>query len=310
VAPSPLLHAAPRLALPSTYHSGRAISDEYRYILERRLAHKFPGNMLERPSLLLNPWEPDTWHSTLGPGGGAGGRFGGSTPGPAGPMTPGRAGHERALGDGPVAFANLAFLPEPARLHANLRPDADGTVRVPLAELGGGQMVHVLAIDRENTVYRTALVAETPLEPKRRSLAEALPADRHFAPRRSIELVPSGGTAVLDATGTRDFETLDSLAAVHRMFRALTGNPDLAEFAFVLEWPTLTAERKRELYSRYACHELHFFLHEKDREFFDAVVRPYLANKLHETFLDRWLLGEDLSGYLDPWAFERLNVVE
>src|SRR5690606_1239689 len=29
VAPSPLLHAAPRLALPSTYHSGRAISDEY-----------------------------------------------------------------------------------------------------------------------------------------------------------------------------------------------------------------------------------------------------------------------------------------
>ena len=32
------------------------IGDEYRYILDRKYAKKFPGNMLERPSLLLNPW--------------------------------------------------------------------------------------------------------------------------------------------------------------------------------------------------------------------------------------------------------------
>jgi hypothetical protein len=36
---------------------GRDIGDEYRYILERRYAQKFPGNMLARPGLLLNPWE-------------------------------------------------------------------------------------------------------------------------------------------------------------------------------------------------------------------------------------------------------------
>jgi hypothetical protein len=42
---------------PNLYVSGRAISDEYRYILERRYAKKFPGNMLTRPGLLLNPWE-------------------------------------------------------------------------------------------------------------------------------------------------------------------------------------------------------------------------------------------------------------
>ena len=38
------------------YESGRDIGDEYRYIIDRQSARKFPGNMLERPGLLLNPW--------------------------------------------------------------------------------------------------------------------------------------------------------------------------------------------------------------------------------------------------------------
>ena len=38
------------------YMSGRDIGDEYRYILERKYAKRFPGNMLARPGLLLNPW--------------------------------------------------------------------------------------------------------------------------------------------------------------------------------------------------------------------------------------------------------------
>ena len=40
----------------SFYAAARTLGDEYRYIIDRRYATKFPGNMLERPSLLLNPW--------------------------------------------------------------------------------------------------------------------------------------------------------------------------------------------------------------------------------------------------------------
>ena len=40
-----------------TIIGGRNIGDEYRYILDRKYAKKYPGNMLERPSLLLNPWD-------------------------------------------------------------------------------------------------------------------------------------------------------------------------------------------------------------------------------------------------------------
>ena len=33
------------------------LGDEERYIIERRYAKHFPGVMLPRPSLLMNPWE-------------------------------------------------------------------------------------------------------------------------------------------------------------------------------------------------------------------------------------------------------------
>ena len=40
------------------------------------------------------------------------------------------------------------------------------------------------------------------------------------------------------------------------------------------------------------------------------MVRPFLADRRHKTFIDRWLLEEDLSDYLVPERFERLNAAE
>ena len=61
----------------TTYAVGRTLSDEYRYILERRQARRFPGNMLERPGVLLNPWELEETNTAIGLGGGSGGAYGG-----------------------------------------------------------------------------------------------------------------------------------------------------------------------------------------------------------------------------------------
>ena len=52
--PEPYYLLTPRAE--SQYVAGRNIGDEYRYIIDRKFAKKYPGNMLERPSLLLNPW--------------------------------------------------------------------------------------------------------------------------------------------------------------------------------------------------------------------------------------------------------------
>ncbi len=73
--------------------AGRALSDEYRYILERRFARKFPGNMLQRPTLLLNPWALDEARTVLGIGGAAAGS---SVVAAAGAPSPSRAASRRA----------------------------------------------------------------------------------------------------------------------------------------------------------------------------------------------------------------------
>ena len=47
-----------------------------------------------------------------------------------------------------------------------------------------------------------------------------------------------------------------------------------------------------------------------DVAFFDAVVRPYLANKLQPGFIDQWLLEQDLTSWLSPDRHQRLNLCE
>jgi hypothetical protein len=94
------------------------------------------------------------------------------------------------------------------------------------------------------------------------------------------------------------------------VFSAITSNPQLAEFHFLLDWPSKTDAQNRELYSKYACHELNFFLSKKDPKFFADVVQPFIANKRVKTFVDLWLLAEPLDAFDDPWQFERLNPFE
>ena len=292
------------------YAAGREIGDEYRYILERRLARKFPGNLLRRPGLILNPWALEETTTALGAGGGAGGRFGGRKQLQAPAPATLESSQELGLSFSAGAFPNLDFLPAPARVLENLRPNEAGEVRVPLADLGPGQLVHALAVDLSSTVYATHALPEVALVPADRRLSGTLDPARHLVQQRSIEFVDAGGSVTLETGSGTGAETYDSLASVFELFSALTGNPDLRQFAFVLRWPDLAEAERRELYSKHACHELHVFLHEKDPAFFDQVVRPYLANKADKTFVDQWLLDEDLSGYLAPWAFGRLNVVE
>ncbi len=297
----------------STYDAGRAIGDEYRYVLERRYQKKYPGNLLRRPGLILNPWDLAEAKTGAGTEGAAGGAFAGRRGGRAGRADGGRRA-EGAVGLGatipPGTFANVDFLPTPAPTLVNLRPDAQGILRVPLADLGPGQLVHVIALDDRDTVYSTLALPEKPLAPRGRTLEAGLDPSRHFTEQRRIEFVAAGARTTVDDVTTSSLEAFDSLAKVFALLQTLSGNSDLDAFAFVVRWPKLPPEEQAKLYSEHACHELHFFLYMKDRAFFDRVVKPYLANKAHKTFLDRWLLDDDLAGYLEPWAFAQLNVVE
>ncbi|MFZ4766666.1 MAG: hypothetical protein ACOYMN_17070 [Roseimicrobium sp.] len=298
--------------LPNLYSAGREIGDEYRYILERRYAKLYPGSMLTRPGLLLNPWETrktDLEELVQQAGEGASSTRGGATG--ATTAAPAEKFKQQAQGAiGAAAETNLDFLAESAPVLWNLVPDKDGIVRIERKALGDRQQVQVYAEDLQNAAWRTFALPEAGTKFADQRLARSLDPAKPFTQRKEVTVLEAGKTLTLADILTSELETYDTLGGVHALFTTLSGDANLAKFAFVLQWPKLTDAEKRAKFGEFACHELSFFLARKDKPFFDAVVKPYLANKKDKTFMDDFLLGRDLTTYLEPWAYGRLNVVE
>lgn len=302
----PLL--VPRLRLDSLYAQGRNIGDEYRYILDRRLAPRFPGNMLERPGILLNPWairSTETGQQAVA----GGDDFARTAENPAA-RDFGTLGSAEARTPGAELSSNLDFLPGPATVLLNLAPDAEGQITISRADLGSHQHLYVLAVDPRSTVFRSVALPEVPKVPRDLRLVHGLDPKERYALQKTVTIVPTGETFELADVASSRFESFDSVARVYQLYLTLSGDATLAEFGFVLNWPEFSPQQKREKYSKYACHELNLFLFHKDHEFFEQIIRPYLENKKDKTFVDRWLVGDDLSDAVSPWNFARLNIVE
>ncbi len=296
----------------SVYLTGRNIGDEYRYVLDRRGQKKYPGNMLERPMLLLNPWAVRTTETgeQMAQGGDVfrpGGNFEQPKSVPAIPL-PGLDVIQITPTGG--EFANLDFLADAAAVAVNLIPDKNGVIKLPRKEIGSHAMIHVVAVDPLSTTFRTVTLPEAPTAFVDLRLNNGLDSQKHFTQQKQVTVVQPGKEFVLaDVVGSR-FQSYDSLAKAYSYYSTLSKDPTLTEFGFILTWPKLKIEEKRMLYSKYACHELNYFLSKKDPNFFADAVKPYLKNKKDKTFLDHYLLGNDVARFMQPWEYGRLNTVE
>lgn len=309
VLPWPESNQATLSKTTNAYITGRDIGDEYRYILARKYSDKFLGNSLSRPGLLLNPWatrDTRTERQTAM----AGDDYASAAYSPTAPRMPapqGAVSHQiKAAGQ----RSNLDFLAEPGMLLTNLKPDEQGNIMIKRALLGSRQNVYILAVDEGQVVVRQVVLGPLNLRAKDLRLRHGLDPQEHFTEQKRIELVEPNDVFQVDDLSTVKFEVYDSISDVYALYTTLSQDPNLAEFRFIEAWSELDVAQKRAKYSKYACHELNFFLFHKDRVFFDQVVMPYIANKKDKTFMDHWLLQEDLSVYMEPWAFGRLNVVE
>jgi hypothetical protein len=304
--------------LPSHYQQGFPLDDELRYILDRAHAPKLPGVMLERPGLLLNPWH-DASVMAGNEGAHNDGMFGSRNGG----------GKRRAVSKGGSAYmseknndgwSQLDFLPHPGVVLANVKPDANGAIQLTKQQLGDARVLAVIACDvgqqATTVVPRTAA---PPLATRERRLIAGLPVNEHLVTHRQGRAVAAGTQVmVAPASGVQGGEvksyaqsrTCGTVAELFRLLSALAPDTDLTSFEPLTRWSALTDNERRAWYSDNACHEVHLFLWRKDRTFFDAVVRPYLANKLQKTFIDQWLLHHDLTPWLAADRHARLNVVE
>ncbi|MCY2938727.1 MAG: hypothetical protein NTV55_10270, partial [Planctomycetota bacterium] len=128
----------------SAYLTGRDIGDEYRYVLDRRALAKFAGVMMERPSLLVNPWSiRPTETGTQEAADGAAFRSKGTAAASAPPPAPQEDFRRMVAGDG---SPDLDFLAEAAVTLVNLAPDAQGKLTIPRALLGGHPGVQVVVV--------------------------------------------------------------------------------------------------------------------------------------------------------------------
>ena len=292
-------------SLETRYVQGRMIGDEYRYILDRRQARKFPGNTLRRPSLLLNPW-PIGQSKTRRQRARQGDDF--AAAGDAAAETEAKDEAKPQSGRPEAEFSNLDFLTQGTVLLANLIPNEEGVITIARDRLHDKQQLHVIAIDPRGTSYRSLALPPRPApQLADLRLTRGLEPLQHFTQTRQVTKLAAEETLEIADSGQAKLESYDSLTKVFQLWEELSGSADLQ---FVLKWPDLNDEQKRARYSKYACHELNFFLFHKDRPFFDAVIRPFLENKRDKQFVDRWLLGRDLSGDLQPWSFSQLNVLE
>ena len=289
------------------YVEGRMIGDEYRYVLDRKYAQKFPGNMLPRPELLLNPWairETETAIEQLADDEGFANEAADKEM-----LKRQSRGRQRQSVSGTTEF-DLDFLADASFVRLNARPDADGRIEVDRDELKGKQTFVVVAVDPLTTSVRYVDLPQTQSRFLDLRLATGLQVDASFSQQNQISVVEQGQTFQLDDIRSSKFEIYDSLPRVYQLYESLQPFVDLNDFRFVLRWNQMTVEEKRERYSKYACHELNFFIAKKDPEFFDAVIQPYLQQKLNKTFLDHYLIRDDLTVFLSPWNYQQLNVVE
>lgn len=310
---APALDAEPTPRGDAEYLLERRLSDEERYILERRFAKAFLGNPLERAGLLLQPWSTDASTSMIGTGGGGGGGSRGGRRGGRAKVKGPASGGEPPAPSGALD-ADIDYLPSPAHVLANLQLDADGTLRVPLEDLRvpsrGLHHLEAIVVHTGGALSAERILSESPVEPRDRRLDAALDPAVPVHQARAVEFVRAGETLRLDPQQPANHALYGSLKDVFDLYEVLGNDPEFAKFRFLVDWTAHDRARKLELYSEFACHELHVFLRQKDPQFFAEVVRPYLANKGQPTFLDDWLLDRDLTPYLETRRMRALNTAE
>ena len=288
----------------------RRLSDEMRYILDRRAAKTFPGSLLPRPGLLLNRWtEEDLAQDTLIGRGGSDGNDE-SPPSPGSGLGSG-SGMGKLFGRiGSNDSTVCDFLQQPAVTRLDLTPAADGSIKLPLADFAGCQFIEILAndVDASDTLILPLPPNETPLRDRR--IARPLDPKAHHLATRSAAVLQKDAVATIENLLDADWRAFTTLADAHQFLYGITGDDRVREFVFLTEWPDLADEKKLELLAKHACHEFHLFLARKDKPFFDKHVKPLLEGKPEPRFIDDLLLGRDLASYLRPYAWQRLNAAE
>jgi hypothetical protein len=299
----------------SYYTSGRALGDEYRYIIDRKYIQQYPHMLVDKPTLLSNPWARAEVRSSEGVAAG-GNDF--AQVGASNSRVVQDSNCSVKSGSRYISSPCIDFLSKSSVVLANLRPDENGVVKVPLELIraNGGGFIQVVAVDQYSVVTRQLTLAKSSdlISTRDLGLAKALDPQSHFVEKSQISIAPAPGSQLaFSGMGDTNYEIYDSVPKLFKFFVSLCSNVDkLREFQILTSWPGVSRKEKELFYSSHASHELNYFLFKKDPEFFQSFVRFHIELKRQKSFLDYYLLNdlEELKSFLQFWKLNTLNFFE
>uniref|UniRef100_A0A7S0ZKP3 Uncharacterized protein n=1 Tax=Timspurckia oligopyrenoides TaxID=708627 RepID=A0A7S0ZKP3_9RHOD len=210
---------------------------------------------------------------------------------------------------------NLEFLSNGASTFYNLTPDNSGAIVVKLNAQHATEhfFCTIALIDRDVSMVRHVVRREEKVEYSDTSLQSSFDVDRHWAEQKNIEPLNSSETLEIFDRKSCEYAVYGSLGKVFDVLSALMESEEkekLQKFRFIIRWNALSEEEKLKYFSEFASHELNFFLAMKDPSFFESIVKPFLQNKFSKSFLDQWLLKEDVKEYCQISESTKLNTFE
>ncbi|QJE94652.1 hypothetical protein [Luteolibacter luteus] len=287
----------------------RKLSDELRYILDRRAAKSYPGSLLPRPGLLVNRWSQEDLVQDKQAG--AGGLDGNVLPRLSeGESQPAPESSDDDDSNREDLWESVDFLAKGSVVRSDLQVAEDGTLRLPATDFVHCQYLEVIVLDHHARHHSILPLAPNDPPLRDRRLSRPLdPGKYHVGTRRAAALA-KGAEASIESVIDADWRAFTTLAEAHAFLAGASGDPNLERFRPLIDWPSLDEAAKLAFLSEHACHELHLFLARKDKEFFDKHVKPMLAEKKAPDLIDDVLLQRDLNKYLRPYAWQRLNAAE
>lgn len=296
-----------RHVTPNFFASGLKLGEEYQYVLRRQSAKKFPGVILPQPSLILNPWVIDTADNRtlldeLG-----------DMPAPAEQPSSSELAESLKREEAQLAAeaSNPAydFLANTAMMLTNLEV-IDESIELDAKAFEDYPIVTIVAADPQQLVQRQIYQKLSAPKLNDLRLQQSYKAELNLAQQRSLRMIDKDHPITVAELGLADVQIYRTIGELLPVLGNINADQRWPEFAAIGQWHTYDDAKKKELYSRLACHELHLFLFVKDRAFFDLNIKPYLANKKEKQFIDRFLIGDDLRDYLVSWRYQQLNSAE
>ena len=296
------------------YYSNKMLDEEIIYVLQRKGLNEFMGNTLDKPSMLLKRSKLQATvmeNLKLQKEKDFAQRNAGSA---RQKRLRGRQMSKKKINMNTIDLS-YDFLEKPGKIITGIKFDAEGRAEIPDEQIENFNYVQLIA-NLDGEVFLTQTVKESWKEPLKQDLRLEQMKKPGYVYRniRAVRPLKSDSQSEIGNVENTEFWTVSSLSEMMKAQAVLSPgfSSGLKEWEFLAKWNEMKPSDKLKKYDKFYSHELNIFVYFKDREFFDEVVAPFIANKKDKSPVDLFLLGRETEAarYLQTTKTGELNNLE